>query len=56
MSLNYIIEMICDWLAMSMYFKSNFIEWYNKAKKEKNAMTKNTKDLVDEILFNVLKI
>ena len=56
MSLNYIIEMICDWLAMSMYFNSNFIEWYNKAKKEKNAMTKNTKDLVDEILFNVLKI
>ena len=56
MSLNYIIEMICDWLAMSFYFKSNFKNWFNNANKEKKAMTTYTKELVYEILFNILKI
>ena len=56
MSLNYIIEMICDWFAMSFYFKSNFKKWFDNAVKEKNSMNDYTKELVNEILFNILKI
>ena len=56
MSLNYIIEMICDWFAVSFYFKSNFKKWFDNAVKEKNSMNDYTKELVNEILFNILKI
>ena len=55
MELSYIIEMICDWEAMSMKYRSDTQEWYkNKAEKEKRAMTNWTKDMVEEILFNVI--
>lgn len=54
MSLEAIIEMICDWEAMSMKFKSDTIEWYNKAE-EKSQMTENTKEIVEEILFNIIR-
>lgn len=53
MSLEAIIEMICDWEAMSIKFGSNTLEWYNtQADKEKEAMTEKTK----EILENLFKI
>ena len=50
MSLDAIVEMICDWEAMGIKFKSNTIEWWNKAEKEKSFMTDKTKEIVDEIL------
>lgn len=55
MTLRAIIEMICDWEAMSLKFKSNTLEWYtNDAEDEKSAMTDNTKKIVEELLFNVI--
>ena len=57
MTLDYIIEMICDWEAMSMKFKQDSINWYkNDADKEKSQMTERTKELVEEILFNITHI
>lgn len=56
MPLDYIFEMICDWYAMSMYFKSSILGWYEKdAKKERAMMTEKTKNIVDDLLYNVLK-
>ena len=56
MPLDYIFEMICDWYAMSVYFKSSIVEWYEKdAKKERAMMTEKTKNIVDDLLYNVLK-
>ena len=55
MTLRAIIEMICDWEAKSLKFKSNTLEWYtNDAEDEKAAMTDNTKKIVEELLFNVI--
>ena len=55
MSLEAIIEMICDWEAMSMKFNTDTIEWYKtKADKEKSQMTEKTKEIVEEILFNII--
>ena len=55
MTLPAIIEMICDWEAMSMKFDTNTMEWYeNKAKDEKSAMSTNTKNIVEEILYNII--
>ena len=56
MSLRAIIEMICDWEAMSIAFNSDTIEWYesDNSKDERKAMSVNTKQIVDELLYNVL--
>lgn len=55
MELKYIVEMLSDWVAMSMYFNSDTIEWYEKeAKEEKHNMTERTKMIVEELLYNVL--
>lgn len=55
MSLPAIIEMLCDWIGMSMHFKTSTREWYeNKADTEKSLMTSNTKEIVEEILYNVI--
>lgn len=55
MNLRAIIEMICDWEAMSLKFKTNTLEWYkNSAEDEKNAMSEKTKQIVEELLFNVI--
>ena len=56
MSLDAIIEMICDWEAVSTMFGTNTVEWY-KTKAvdyEQKMMTQNTKDIVEDLLFNVL--
>lgn len=51
MCLRAIIEMICDWEAMSLKFKTNTLEWYeNKAKEEKAAMSVNTKVIVEDLM------
>ena len=55
MTLPAIVEMLCDWIAMSMHFKSSTRDWYeNDAEKEKNYMTSNTKDIVEDILYNII--
>lgn len=55
MSLDAIIEMICDWEAMSLKFGTSVLEWYkNDAIDEKKKFTANTKELVEELLFNVI--
>lgn len=57
MDLEGIIEMICDWEAMSIKFNSKTVDWYNnKADKEKSQMSIKTKQIVEEILFNILKL
>lgn len=55
MSLRAIIEMICDWEAMSLKFGSDTLKWYeNDATDEKACMSTNTKDIVEELLYNVI--
>lgn len=55
MSLGAIIEMLCDWEAMSLKFSTNTLEWYeNDATDEKNAMTDKTRQIVEDLLYNVL--
>ena len=50
MELKYIIEMICDWIAMSNKFGGTVIDWYNNsAGDEKSYMTENTKRIVEKI-------
>ena len=50
-----IIEMICDWIGMSKGNIDNMKNWYEtKADKEKKMFTDNTKELVEEIIYNVL--
>ncbi|MBR6289349.1 MAG: hypothetical protein IKR19_08440 [Acholeplasmatales bacterium] len=56
MNLRSIIEMICDWDAMSYKFNQNTIEWYKtKADKEKKAMTERTRAITELILYKILK-
>ena len=51
MSLDAIVEMLCDWEAMSMYHQSSILDWYkNDATDEKKAMTDKTKQIVEELL------
>lgn len=55
MSLRAILEMLCDWEAMSLKFQTSTLEWYtNKAVEEKACFSTKTKDIVEELLFNVL--
>lgn len=57
MDLISIIEMICDWEAMSMKFDGNTIDWYaNDADEEKTDMTDRTKSIVEEFLDIIYKI
>lgn len=57
MNLESIIEMISDWLSFNIKNGNpkGIIDWYNtEAFDEKNAMTENTKRIVDEFLFKIL--
>jgi hypothetical protein len=55
MSLDAIIEMLCDWEGMSLKFGTSTLSWYEtKAKDEKKALSSNTKQIVEELLYNVL--
>lgn len=55
MSLKAIIEMICDWEAMSLKFNSDTIKWYEEeAEDEKKCMSTNTKQIVEELLYNFI--
>ena len=57
MDLGSIIEMICDWEAMSKHFGQNTWKWYNSddATSERNNMTPKTKAIVEELLRVLLK-
>lgn len=55
MTLDAIIEMLCDWEGMSLKFGTSTLSWYEKdAKDEKAAFSPNTKAIVEELLYNVL--
>ena len=55
MSLRAIIEMICDWEAMGLKFNSDTLKWYEEeAVDEKKAMSTNTKQIVEELLYNII--
>lgn len=55
MEYRYIIEMICDWIAMGMYFQSDTLEWYKKeADEERTNMTAKTKLIVEELLMDII--
>lgn len=55
MSLDAIIEMLCDWEAMSLKFGTSTLKWYeNDAKDEKAAFSAKTKEIVEDLLYNVL--
>lgn len=57
MELKDIIHMLCDWLAMGRKFGNDTRTWYEKdAEKEKKCMTDRTKELVEEILYNVIAV
>jgi len=50
-----IIEMLCDWEAMSLKFGTSTLKWYeNDAKDEKAALSPKTKEIVEDLLYNVL--
>lgn len=54
-SLDAIIEMICDWEAMSLKFGTSILKWYeNDAKDEKAAMSAKTKQIVEDLMYNVI--
>lgn len=56
MSLRAIVEMICDWEAMGMKFNSDTIKWYESddSKDERESMSTRTKQIVEDLLYNVL--
>ena len=57
MSIDAIIEMICDWLSFNIKSgdPQGVIDWYNnEATHEKDEMTENTKRIVEELLFKII--
>ena len=55
MSLDAIIEMLCDWLAMGIYYGTSTLLWYeNQAEDEKQYMSPKTKEIVEDLLYNVI--
>ena len=56
MELDAIVEMICDWEACSTMFGTSTPDWYKRqaSHDEQKAMTQHTRDIVEDLLFNVL--
>ena len=46
----YIIEMLCDWMAMSKYHGSTTLEYWNSERAKKLPMSKYTKSKVEEFM------
>ena len=46
----YIIEMLCDWMAMSKYYNSRTIDYWNSESGQKLPMSKYTKSKVNEFI------
>lgn len=47
----YLVEMLCDWLAMSLKFKNNPLEWYEKNKNEIWLHEETEKKLISLLPF-----
>lgn len=55
MPYEYIVEMLCDWLAMSMKFGQSTLDWYEKeAVEEKSCFNEKTKKIVEYLLYDKL--
>ena len=57
MPLEYIIEMICDWIAMGIYYKSSTKEWWESDKTQNDEatyMTDITKEWVNSLLYDLI--
>lgn len=55
MTLDAIIELLCDWEAMSLKFGTSTLKWYeNDAKDEKAALSPKSKEIIEDLLYNVL--
>ena len=50
--LEYIVEMFCDWEAMSMLY-DDMITWYEK-EGSKKEYSENTRKIIEDLLYNVL--
>ncbi len=55
MTLDAIVEMLCDWESMSLKFGTSCIDWYETdAEDEKKCFSGKTKEIVEDLLYNVL--
>ena len=56
MSLDAIVEMISDWTGVSTMFGGTVVDWYkhNAVHDEQKAMTQRTRDIVEDLMYNVL--
>lgn len=56
MSLDALVEMICDWESVSTMFGTNTLDWYEKSAShdEQKQMTQRTREIVEDLLYNVL--
>jgi hypothetical protein len=55
MSLDAIIELLCDWESMSLRFQSDILKWYeNDATDEKKALSPKSREIIEDLLYNVL--
>ena len=50
----YIIEMLCDWMAMSKYYNSKTIDYWNSDSGKKLPMSEYTKSKVNEFMEAML--
>lgn len=49
----YIIEMICDWMAMSKYYNSTTKEYWKSESAQKLPISEYTKSKINEVLNNI---
>lgn len=50
-----IIEMLCDWMAMSKYYNSTTLSWWQSESAKKLPMSERTKSKVNEFMDWMLK-
>ena len=51
----YIIEMLCDWMAMSKYYNSSTLDYWNSDSAQKLPMSPYTKSKVNEFMTEMDK-
>ena len=56
MSLSAIVEMICDWLSISDYYKSSTLDWWrsDQSDEERSYMTEKTRLITEELLEKII--
>lgn len=56
MELDAIIHMMCDWESVSMTIGGNILDWFeNNSEIERSNMTANTLNIVNDIMYNVIR-